>query len=242
MSKVLFSIYIWTSFVLLFIVFFVLIVATFILTFFFDKYRRIPNKVLQKMAWCMMRVSPWWEIKISGEEKYDNSKPTIFIANHESFLDIPLLFQLPWTMKWVVKHSMTYIPVMGWMVKLTGQLTINRKSKSAMKKLANLVKPLNDLVPIMIFPEGTRSINGTVQPFKNGAFLLALEHGFKIQPIVLKGPHEVLKSGAKTLNKKGKFSISVLEAIDVSDFTNMSDLKEYARSLIISEQAKLLSS
>lgn len=242
MGKVVFSIYVWVSFALLFIVFFVLISITYIITFFFDKYRRKPNRVLQMMAWCMMRVSPWWQISIKGEEKFDLTRPTIFIANHESFLDIPLLYQLPWTMKWVVKHSMTYIPVMGWMVKLTGQLTINRNSKSAMKKLDNLVKPLNDLIPVMIFPEGTRSTNGKIQSFKNGAFLLALEHGFRVQPIVINGPHKVLKSGSGLLKRKGNFVISVLDVIDPSRFQNMTDLKEYARLEIIKEKAKLSNS
>lgn len=191
------------------------------------------------MAFCMMRVSPNWKISIQGEEKYDASHPTIFIANHESFLDIPLLFELSWRMKWVVKHSMTYIPVMGWMVKLTGQLTINRSSKSALKKLDNLVKPLKKLVPVMIFPEGTRSLDGKVKKFKNGAFLLALEHGFRIQPIVIDGAHEILKSGSKLFNTEGELKLRVLDYIDPKDFKNMSDLKSFARSVILEEQKRL---
>lgn len=194
------------------------------------------------MASMMMRLSPAWNIEIDGQEKYNPSKPTIFIANHESFVDIPLLYELPWKMKWVVKHSMTYIPVMGWLVKLTGQLTINRSSKSALKKLSNLVKPLKDLIPVMIFPEGTRSLNGEIQTFKNGAFLLAMEHGFTIQPIVLNGPHSILKSGSKLFSPVGTLKISVLDPIDVTLFENMSDLKMYARERIIEEQKRLRNS
>lgn len=194
------------------------------------------------MAALMVRLSPWWKIKVTGHERYDRSKPTIFIANHESFIDIPLLYELPWRMKWVVKHSMTYIPVMGWMVKLTGQLTINRSSKSAMRKLSNLVQPLKDLVPVMIFPEGTRSKDGEIQSFKNGAFLLAMEHGFNLQPVVVDGPFQILKSGSKLLSPRGNLKISVLDPIDVSRFDNMSDLKTYAREKIIEEQKRLRNS
>lgn len=194
------------------------------------------------MAWCLMHVSPGWKITIEGQEKYDPSKPTIFIANHESFLDIPLLFQLPWKMKWVVKHSMTFIPVMGWMVKLTGQLTINRGSKGALKKLSNLVNPLKDLVPVMIFPEGTRSMDGNLQSFKNGAFLLAMEHSFQIQPIVVDGPYEVLISGSKMLNPDGNFKVSVLDAINPDDFDNMNALKSHCRTIILEEKERLESS
>ncbi len=242
MSKVFFSIYVWTCYVVLFLLFFVLILVTFILTFPFDRYRKTANRVLSMMAWCLIHISPWWKITIEGTEKYDPSKPTIFICNHESFLDIPLLYQLPWKMKWVVKHSMTYIPVMGWMVRLTGQLTINRSSKSALKKLKNLVKPLKDLVPVMIFPEGTRSIDGKLQSFKNGAFLLAMEHGFNLQPIIVDGPYEVLISGSRLMNPKGDFKISVLDPVDPSDFDNMNTLKSHCRQLILDEKERLESS
>ncbi len=194
------------------------------------------------MASMMMRLSPFWKIEIIGDEKYNPSEPTIFIANHESFIDIPLLYELPWKMKWVVKHSMTYIPVMGWLVKLTGQLTINRSSKSALKKLSNLVQPLQDLVPVMIFPEGTRSLDGEIQGFKNGAFLLAMEHGFRIQPVVLSGPFQILKSGSKLFSPEGNLKISVLDPIDVTHFDNMSDLKSFARDQIIIEQKRLRNS
>lgn len=187
----------------------------------------------------MMHPTPGWTLHIEGTEKFDRSEPTIFIANHQSFMDIPFLFQLPWKMKWVVKHSMTYIPVMGWMVKLTGQLTINRSSKSALKKLSRLVQPLKDLVPVMIFPEGTRSLDGEIKSFKNGAFLLALEHGFKIQPIVIDGAYDALASGSKLFNTKCMYKMSVLDAIDPADFEGMNELKSYARRVMIEAHEEL---
>lgn len=239
MAKTLFSIYAWTYFVLLFIVFFVIIALTFLITFPFDRYRKITNRQLGFMATLMMKVSPGWKQTIKGADRFDPEKPTIFIANHQSFMDIPFIFQLPWKMKWVVKHSMTYIPVMGWMVKLTGQLTINRSSKSALKKLSNLVRPLKDLVPVMIFPEGTRSLDGEIRSFKNGAFLLAMEHGFTIQPIVIDGAHETLQSGSSNLSPKANFKMEVLEAVNPADFSGMAELKEHCRNLLIEKLEEL---
>ena len=195
--------------------------------------------MLSVMAWCMMRPSPSWKMKIEGQEKFDASKPTIFISNHQSFMDIPFAFQLPWKMKWVVKHSMTYIPVMGWMVKLTGHLTINRSSKSALKKLSRLVQPLKDLVPVMIFPEGTRSLDGEIKMFKNGAFLLALEHGFIIQPIVIDGAHSALASGSKLFNPKASFKLKVLDSIDPKNFDSMTALRDYSRNVLIEAHEEL---
>lgn len=239
MARFLFSVYVWLYYSILFLVFFILISIVFLLTLPFDRYNKITNRMLAFMAKLMMRPTPSWKMHIEGEEKYDATKPTIFIANHQSFMDIPLAFQLKWKMKWVVKHSMTYIPVMGWMVKLTGHLTINRSSKSALKKLSKLVQPLKDLVPVMIFPEGTRSLDGTVKNFKNGAFLLAKEHGFIIQPIVIDGAYSALASGSKLFNPKAKFKLKVLDSIDPDAFESMTALRDHAREVIISAHEQL---
>lgn len=233
MSRVLFSIYVWIYYSALFIFFFLIISVVYILTFPFDRYRKVCNRLLSMMAWCMMRPSPTWKMNIEGIDKFDAVKPTIFISNHQSFMDIPFAFQLPWKMKWVVKHSMTYIPVMGWIVKLTGHLTINRKSKSAVKKLSKLVQPLKDLIPVMIFPEGTRSLDGEIKMFKNGAFLLALEHGFLIQPIVIDGAYSALPSGSNLFNPKASFKMRVLDSIDPRDFESITVLRDYTRKIII---------
>ena len=221
----LFSIYMWLYYSFLFVVFFILISLTFLFTFPFDPYRRIPNRVLGWMAWGMMHPSPAWRIKLENMELLNDKIPTVYVCNHESFLDIPLIYQLPIRMKWVVKHSMTYIPIMGWMVRLTGHLTINRKKKSALKKLNNLIQPLKSGIPVMLFPEGTRSLDGRLQPFKNGAFLLAMEHAFPIQPLVLEGPFEVLRSGSSLFRPRAHFRLRVLPSIDPKEFDSMSELK-----------------
>lgn len=237
--RTLFSIYLWTYFVLLFIVFFVIISIVFVVTFPFDKYRKVPNAVLSVMARLMMKASPRWKINISGTEKFDPGQPTVFIANHQSFLDMALTYHLPWQMKWVSKRSLALIPVMGWLVWLTGHLTINRKSKSALKRLNNLVQPLKDKVPVMIFPEGTRTLDGNLKRFKNGAFILAHEYGFRIQPMVLEGGHIAMKSGSKLVDPNVKFSISILDAIETKDFKDIDTLKAHAYQLIDQELERI---
>lgn len=187
------------------------------------------------MAKAMMKASPGWKVNIKGTEKFDKEVPTIFIANHQSFLDMALAYHLPWQMKWVSKRSLALIPIMGWLVWLTGHLTINRKSKSALKRLSNLVQPLRDKVPVMIFPEGTRSMDGEMKRFKNGAFLLALEYGFNLQPMVLEGGYNAMKSGSKVVNPKVDFHISILDPIKTTEFEDLDTLKDYAHQLIASE-------
>ncbi|MFA5669619.1 MAG: lysophospholipid acyltransferase family protein [Balneolaceae bacterium] len=237
--RVLFSIFVWTYYNILFLVFFIIISIAFLFTFPFDPYRKIPNWLLARMAWCMMQASPGWKTKMMGIEKYDPNRPTVFIGNHQSFLDMAFVFMLPWQMKWVTKRSLMLIPVMGWLAWFTGHLAIDRKSKTAIRKLDNLVAPIKDKVPVMIFPEGTRSTDGAVKSFKNGAFLLAMENDFYIQPIVIDGGYKALKSGSKVINSKVQFTLSVLDPIDTTKFTDMTELKEYSRQLIIKELERI---
>ncbi|MBD3615679.1 MAG: 1-acyl-sn-glycerol-3-phosphate acyltransferase [Gracilimonas sp.] len=239
MMRTLFSIFVFTYFSFLFLVFFVIISLVFVTTFPFDKYRKAPNFTLSIMARFMMKASPWWKIEIEGAEKFNPDEPTIFLSNHQSFLDMALIYHLPWKMKWVSKKSLTYIPVMGWLVWLTGHLTINRSSTTALKKLENLVEPLNNLVPVMIFPEGTRAMDGELKTFKNGAFLLSLEHGFKLQPMVIDGGHSAMPPGSKKLNPKVTFKLKVLEAINPEKFNDLKELKDYVRSLMKDELTEL---
>lgn len=237
--RTLFSIFVFTYFIILFILFFVIISLVFLITFPFDKYRKAPNFTLSIMARLMMMASPGWKIEMEGTDKFDPSEPTIFVANHQSFLDMSLVYHLPWKMKWVSKQSLTYIPVMGWLVWLTGHLTINRSKKTALKKLDNLVQPLRDLVPVMIFPEGTRTMDGQIKPFKNGAFLLSKEYGFKLQPMVIDGGREAMPSGSAKLNPKVTFKLKVLDTLDPNDFEDMTALRDYTRNLIVEEHQAL---
>ncbi|HET8865779.1 MAG TPA: lysophospholipid acyltransferase family protein [Gracilimonas sp.] len=235
----LFSIFVFTYFSFLFLIFFVIISLVFLLTFPFDKYRKAPNYTLSIMARFMMKASPGWKMEMEGMDKFDPSEPTIFISNHQSFLDMAFIYHLPWKMKWVSKRSLTYIPVMGWLVWLTGHLTINRASRSALKKLDNLVKPLKDLVPVMIFPEGTRTMDGHLKPFKNGAFLLAMEHGFKIQPMAIDGGFKAMPPASKKLNPNVTFRLKVLETIDPAKFEDMKELKDHTFSMMAEEINKM---
>ena len=197
----LFSFFAWIWFCVLFLIFFFLIAVTFLITFPFDKYRKAPNYVLSYLGLGLIRTSPGWKIEMDGLDKYDRRTPTIFIANHQSFLE----------------------------------LTINRSSKSAIRKLDNLVQPLKDGIPVMIFPEGTRSLDGKMKHFKNGAFLLAKEHNFMLQPMVIDGGYKAMPSGSKVLNPKASFRVRVMDPIDPTKFDDMRSLKDHCHAIMEKE-------
>ena len=237
--RYLLSIWIWLCYVVLFLLFFVLVFLTWLLTLPFDPYNRIPNKVLALLGRAMLAVNPLWSVSISGTEKYDRDHPTIFVSNHQGFLDMPLLYHLPWTMKWVSKKSLLYIPVLGWIIKFTGHLSLDRSSRDAMQRLGNLVQPLRDRIPVMIFPEGTRTISGDLKPFKNGAFLLAHEYGFRIQPMVIDGSYEALRSGSWSFKPRVDFTVELLDPVNPSGYSSMSDLKRAVQEQIATRYNEL---
>ena len=175
----------------------------------------------------MIYVNPWWDVEIRGIEHYTGDEPAIFVANHQSFLDMPLTYLLPWSMKWVAKKSLFKIPVLGWLIKMTGHLGIDRKSTRSIKKLDKLVEPINEGIPAMIFPEGTRTRTGELQRFKTGAFLLAKQYNFTIHPLVLDGGYKALPSGRWRFKFKQKLIISILGPIDPRKFDSKEKLKNY---------------
>lgn len=237
--RTLFSFFVWLYYTVCFLLAFLVVSLVFLITFPFDPYRKAPNAVLKGLAVALLYFNPGWHFHIHGKEKYSSERPTIFVANHQSFFDLPMLYLLPWNMKWVVKESLLYIPLMGWIIWMTGHLSIDRSRKTALKRLDNLVGPLKAHIPVMIFPEGTRTTDGRLRPFKNGAFRLAKKYGFCIQPVVLEGGADALPTHQWRFKPRQNFYISVLDPINPDHFDSLSGLRDMAFSNIQQELHRL---
>jgi len=229
------SILFWIYWGACFLIFFILVSLAFLVTFPFDRYHQIPNRILKGLGFLMITGNPGWKVTVRGEERYTRGAPTIFVANHQSFMDMPVIYLLPWTMKWVAKKSLFHIPVLGWIIYMTGHLGIDRKSLRSVKLLDKLVEPIQHGVPAMFFPEGTRTTDGNIGRFKNGAFTLARQYNFKVQPLVLDGGYRVMPSGSWRFRFREEFQVSVLPAVDPGDFESVEELKEHVRKRMIAE-------
>lgn len=223
----------WIYIAFLFILFFLLTLPVFLITFPFDKYRKAPNWVFMQIGYFMLWPFAKKGVSFSGLENFKEGEPMICISNHQSFLDMPLIAQLPWKMKWISKKEMFFIPVVGWLMFMTGQISINRsKGSKAAKKLDAAVPYIQKGNPLMIFPEGTRTKTGRIQTFKRGAFSLAFDNGFKILPMVINGTSDILPTGAKTFNSSGMLSIDVLPALDPKDFSGWEEMMHHAHHIM----------
>jgi 1-acyl-sn-glycerol-3-phosphate acyltransferase len=127
----------------------------------------------------------------------DWNKPYIFLMNHQSAMDIPCAFAaIPVNIRFIAKHVLKYVPFLGWYMLGTRMIFINRANRrEAMRSLKLAGERIREGSNILAFPEGTRSRDGRIQPFKKGSFVLAIEAQVPIVPVAIVGTEKVLPAG-----------------------------------------------
>lgn len=127
----------------------------------------------------------------------DWSKPHFFLMNHQSALDIPCAFAaLPVNIRFIAKHVLKYVPFLGWYMAMTGMIFINRSHhREAVKSLKQAGERIRSGKSVLAFPEGTRSRDGLIHPFKKGPFVLAIEAQVPIVPIAIDGSFQSMSRG-----------------------------------------------
>jgi 1-acyl-sn-glycerol-3-phosphate acyltransferase len=126
----------------------------------------------------------------------DWSRPHIFVMNHQSMLDIPCAFAaIPANIRFVAKHTLKYVPFLGWYMWMTGMVFVNRSNRAqAVQSLREAGERIRAGANILAYPEGTRTRDGKLLPFKKGPFVLALEAKVPIIPVAIEGSYNVLPS------------------------------------------------
>lgn len=158
------------------------------LTWPFDRGRIITGKIYRGAAVMVARTNPLWDFRVHQPAPPYRPGRTVVVSNHLSQTDPFLISHLPWEMKWLGKSSLFVVPIIGWSMYLSGDIAVKRgNSRSAKKAMARCRHYLDGGTPVIIFPEGTRSRDGELGPFKDGAFQLAIEAGADILPIAVAG-------------------------------------------------------
>lgn len=213
------NILLWTIFFTTSVVLFMGAFLIWLVTLPFDPNR----KVLQKFScfWASIYVwaNPFWSAKIYGRENYDPKKAYVIVANHQSLIDILILFRTFLHFKWVSKASMFKAPLLGWNMKLNGYVSIERGDPNSREKcMAHCRQWIQKGSSMLFFPEGTRSHDGHLKSFKIGAFRLALETGAEILPIIIRGSRNAVPKHSIMLTRKTKMSVEILPSISLKDF------------------------
>jgi len=184
----------------------------FLVTWPFDRNRLIAGRFYRYLAVIWSRSFPFWRIRIDGRWPPGRGAYVV-VANHQSFLDIFVLCNIPHEMKWVAKKELFKIPMFGWGLRLAGDICLDRgDTASALKVMDQARRYLKNGMSVMIFPEGTRSEDGTLLSFKPGAFKLAVETGVPVLPIAVSGSANGMPKGGPWV-RPTKVSVKILEPI-----------------------------
>jgi 1-acyl-sn-glycerol-3-phosphate acyltransferase len=146
------------------------------------------------------RIQVWTtgtRVSIQGLENVDPLGSYILVSNHQSFFDIfSLLGYLPLQFRWIAKAELFRLPILGWSMARTGYIPIERGSpKKAYRSMLQAAEKVRGGTSVLIFPEGTRSPDGNLQPFKKGVFIIALKSEAPILPVAIRGTRGIMRKG-----------------------------------------------
>jgi len=238
----LFSFLFWGFVVITSVFFFFIAVCIWLFSLIFDRKRKwILHQFTSFWASLYSWLNPLWILEIYGLENIDRKKTYVYVSNHQSLLDILILFRLFTHFKWVSKIENFKVPFIGWNMRLNDYIELDRgKVKSNARMMKDCARAIRNGNSVMIFPEGTRSLDGVMRAFKLGAFEIAKETKSPIIPIVIQGTANALPKGGIELQGKHNMSITILPEVPYSDFAEISseDLCEKVRNKIQEELDK----
>ncbi len=160
------------------------------------------------------------KLRVQGLGNVDPHQPRIYMTNHQSYFDIfALLAYVPVDFKFIVKQELMRIPILGFSMKRAGYIGIERDNpRKAIQSMNEAAKRIKEGVSVVIFPEGTRSVDGRLQPFKRGGFNLALKAGSDIVPVAIINSHRIVPKGSLRINR-GSFDLRIGPPIPVGGYT-----------------------
>ena len=183
----------------------------------FDAGGDFGHKCARAWAWLILRTTGV-AVSVVGLDRLDASQSYVLAANHQSIYDIPIVFTaLPLQLRIVAKDSLRRVPFLGWHLQHTGHLLVDRTNPGAgiLKRMAQLIRAAHSLI---VFPEGTRSEDGTVRRFKGGIFLLAIDAGIPVVPVSIAGSRFVMKKG-RLMVCPGEVTLTIHEPIPTTGVT-----------------------
>jgi 1-acyl-sn-glycerol-3-phosphate acyltransferase len=239
LARRIYSTVFWLFLVLSSFALFPIALAIWATTALFDKRLAILHQFTCFWGSLYTFVNPLWPVSITGREKIESGKTYVMVANHLSLLDILVLFRIYKHFKWVSKIENFRLPCIGWNMRLNRYIPLRRGDRESVRQMMDACETtLRAGSSIMMFPEGTRSKNGVLQPFKTGAFELALRTGLPLLPIVLTGTSDALPKKGFVLRGRHPITITVLDPIPPERFLGLDAkaLAELTRQIFVEHQ------
>ncbi len=182
-----------------------------------DKSGKSSHKINSLWA-CWICKACGVQVELLGLENVDSQRAQLFVANHQSFFDIfTLAGFLPVQLRWMAKASLFYLPFVGWAMSAAHYVKVRRGNrKQSLKAFNDALDRIKNGASAVIFPEGTRSNDGTIAEFKKGSHLLAIRSEVPIVPTVIIGTGDVMRKGSYGV-KPGNIKIIFLKPIEIKN-------------------------
>jgi 1-acyl-sn-glycerol-3-phosphate acyltransferase len=158
------------------------------------KYFRMPPWLWSKIIFWTFKM----KVAVAGYENLDPTKSYVFVSNHASMFDIPtVIIALKGNVNIVFKEELTYVPIWGWALRFGHFIMIDRSNpRKALASIEKAAESIRSGSSVILFPEGTRTMDGKLQPFKRGAFSLASKAGVPVVPITINGTFTIMPKGS----------------------------------------------
>ncbi|MCY1014302.1 lysophospholipid acyltransferase family protein [Pyxidicoccus sp. MSG2] len=182
------------------------------------------------------------KLEVLGQENVDPKRPTIYVANHQSTIDIPAHFMaVPVPFRYVAKSQLKWVPFIGWYLALAGHVFVNRSNRAkAIASLDSAAAKIRGGVSIFLYPEGTRSPDNRILPFKKGPFALALKSRVPICPVTIEGSGKLMPKSTWNITP-GPVRVKIGKPIDTTGFAedDREGLARAVREVIIADSLSL---
>jgi 1-acyl-sn-glycerol-3-phosphate acyltransferase len=212
------------------------------ITYPFDRRGKVIHhygRLWGKIALLVNRV----KVRVEGIEHLKGEGPYIFMSNHQGTYDIfALLGHLPFQFRWLAKKELFSIPFFGWVMAAAGYVSVDREgTRKTVEAMNEAAQKIREGMSVVIFPEGSRSPDGSIQPFKKGGFTLAIKSKVPIIPISIIGSREIMPKGKLTVTS-GEIRIRIDHPIETQNYSlkDRKSLMEKVRQTI-SKNFKLIS-
>lgn len=217
------SVLLWIHFLVSSILLSPVLVLIWLVTRPFDRQLRVLHLFCCFWGALYIWVNPLWSLKIINRKGFDDTKAHIIVCNHQSLVDILVVNSLFKHFKWTSKVENFRLPFVGWVLSLNNSIPVYRGAKDAYSKFMHqALKTLKANSSIVIFPEGTRSPDGKMGKFKDGAFMLAHEAKITILPMVLDGTFAAVPKKGWIIKRRQEIFLKVLSPIPYSSFADLS--------------------
>lgn len=230
----------WTFMAVTCVVFFFVALVLFVLTLPFDPNGRLLHLFSCFWAALYIYVNPLWHYRIEELRGFPRKGPYVIVANHQSLTDILVLFRTYWPFKWVSKSSVFKVPFLGWNMFLNRYVGLVRGDKKSVGRMVEACRSWLDRgVSVLIFPEGTRSPDGQLLPFKVGAFRIAREARVPVLPIIVDGTADTLPKHGIVLRSVARMRVRMLPPVDVGGYDTDEAAAEAVRGVMARELERM---